>query len=417
MPRPPRRSSSVPPRPPVLSIRNWKPRDLPATRALLRPLRRDYPGFDRWLSGKLRSAKTVKVVVAVDQDLAAFAMSERKDRANVKLQTFVVAPGFRRQAIGQHLLYHEIRRWSADPAVERVYVTVASNRAEIVECFRYFGFRIEGLAVRRYPRRSSATELVMAKHFVREVVRTGPQVRRLADRIARTIWGIQGSRPARFGVVAGDLLFPAVLPAARLVVDGREGTSASRIRVLSSTGVELLGYDDEELVRQFHPLRLHLPQKRYLVVPIHREWVARMLAPTGTFLRLRLRVKNVYYCYPRHRALARGDYVLFYETQSHGGRGAIIGAAVVSDVKTAAPEALWSSFASLGVYSKEQVREHANRAGDAMAIVFTLFEPFARDVDLDEVRRLLGRETRFQALSAISRDEFEGIRRQGLAEP
>jgi len=52
--------------------------------------------------------------------IAAFSMWQAKDARNVKLQTFMVGPGHRRTAIGQHLLYHELRTWARDPKLARV---------------------------------------------------------------------------------------------------------------------------------------------------------------------------------------------------------------------------------------------------------------------------------------------------------
>jgi len=72
-----------------------------------------------------------KKVVAVGNVIAAFSMWQSKDERNVKLQTFIVGSSYRGTAIGQHLLYHELRTWALTPTVERVHVTVDGSE------FRY----------------------------------------------------------------------------------------------------------------------------------------------------------------------------------------------------------------------------------------------------------------------------------------
>ena len=116
-----------------------------------------------------------KKVVEIDRTIAAYSMWARKDERNVKLQTFMVGQLFRGTAIGPHLLYHELRTWAADMKVARAFVTVASSKSELIAYFMQFGFRVEGVSANRYARASTAAELVMGKHFVRDVVRT-PQI-------------------------------------------------------------------------------------------------------------------------------------------------------------------------------------------------------------------------------------------------
>src|SRR5262249_6003426 len=140
-----------------------------------------------------------------------------------------------------------------------------------------------------------------------------------------------------------------------------------------------------------------------------------MLRKTGDSVTpLNLRIDNVYYCYPKLRRLARGDLVAFYEPKKGAGRGAAIGSAVVLEVAIASPKELYSRFADLGVYRDADVKRHANKAGDAMAIRFGLFEPFESVVTLARIRAILGLRTNAQGLTPIGRDAFEAIRSQGL---
>ena len=203
-----RRSSTVVTRvdiTPNLLIREWEPGDAGPTRVLLSSISLDYPGFDDWLAKKLVDGRTSKKVVAAGRAIAAFSMWQAKDERNIKLQTFIVGPLFRGTAIGQHLLYHELRTWARDPKIERVHVTVASNKVDLIAYFKMFGFRVEGIASNRYPRSSGAAELVMVKHFLRDIVRDPAELLRLVDHLTRRIWGIAPAGAARFGVNAQDL--------------------------------------------------------------------------------------------------------------------------------------------------------------------------------------------------------------------
>jgi hypothetical protein len=203
--------------------------------------------------------------VAVGKVSAAFSMWQAKDGRNIKLQTFIVGQSYRGTAIGQHLLYHELRTWAEDSRIERVHVTVASSEADLIEYFRAFGFRVEGFSANRYPR--PAAELVMAKHFLREVIRTPSDLDRLARFLYECIWGLS-ENDNRFEVTAADFAVPAVFPGAVMTVNTRLITSSPRILVKDKNGSELLRHNDESSMREFYPLRLHLASKKYVLIPI-----------------------------------------------------------------------------------------------------------------------------------------------------
>jgi hypothetical protein len=349
----------------------------------------------------------------VDNVIAAFSMWQAKDSRNIKLQTFIVGPAFRGTAIGQHLLYHEIRTWAAQPEIERVHLTVASSKADLIGYFRSFGFRVEGFSARRYPRR--AAELVTAKQFLRHTIRTPHDLGTLADLLYSEIWGFDSNGASRFGVRADDLAIPASLPALTRTLNSSTTTVSPRILVKNAAGEDVARYDDEALMREFYPLRLHLANKCYVVVPIYPNWVAAMLSTSGPHTPLKLRVDNAYYCYPKISVLRSGDLVLFYETKTGGGLGGAIGAAVIQEVVIDEPTKLFTRFSDLGIYKLVNIRLHQNSSGNAMAIKFSLFESFLHAVPLKTMHSLLGKKTTFQGLTPISRDGFEAIRSAGLA--
>jgi hypothetical protein len=400
---------------PNLLIRKWGPADTRATRALLQPIAIDYPNFEAWLNSKFSDDKASKKVVALGDTIAAFSMWQAKDDRNVKLQTFMVGPLFRGTSIGQHLLYHELRNWARNPRIERIHVTISSSKADLIDYFQSFGFRVEGFAPNRYDRAGDAAELVMAKHLVRQVVRTPADLKVLAEYLTKRIWGIRAGSADRFGVTTSNMGVQAALPAATVKVSEAEETIEQRISVVDESRLLNRTYDDAALMEEFYPLRIHLAKKRYMLVPIFQQWVDAMLSISGPGTSLKLRVDNAYYCYPKVSNLARGDLVIFYEPKKDGGRGAAIGAALVLEQRIDKPKALYSRFAKLGIYRLEDVAQHANAAGDALAIRFGLFEPFEKPVTLARIRDILRKATNVQGLTPIDRDSFEVIRSEGLA--
>src|SRR5438105_12256058 len=120
-------------------------------------------------------------------------------------------------------------------------------------------------------------------------------------------------------------------------------------------------------MREFFPLRLHLKDKRYVLVPIYPPWAEAMLSTSGPHTPLKLRTEHVYYCSPKVTDLKRGDFVVFYETKSGGGRGAAVGCAIVQEILIDTPASLHSLYGRFGVYSLQQVEKHENPRGKVMA--------------------------------------------------
>ena len=400
---------------PNLQIRPWTLADSGPTQVLLSAIALDYPGFSTWLAKNFTDHRASKKVVEIGSAIAAFSMWQAKDLRNIKLQTFMVGSSFRGTAIGQHLIYHELRTWALDPNVERVHVTVASNKTDLIAYFRMFGFRVEGFSPNRYLRTSNAAELVLAKHFVRETVHTTSDLQRMTGTLAGKVWGLVPTSAARFGVMTDDLAVPALMPALTVDLNTSDATVSPRIRLIDPGGAEVVRHDDESLMTEFYPLRIHLPDKRYVLVPIYPRWVQAMLSDSGPGTQLKLRTDNVYYCYPKVKKLLKGDLVIFYETMTGGGRGAAIGAAVVLEVTIAPPPRLYQAFSALGIYQLSDVEGHKDAQGHAMAIRFGLFEPFNHPIALSRIRVLLAKARLIpQGLTPISRDGFELVRSEGL---
>jgi ribosomal protein S18 acetylase RimI-like enzyme len=383
------------------------PTDANPTRVLLSLIAPDYPGFDAWLTKNLNDPKASKKVVAVGNAIAAFSMWQAKDDRNIKLKTFIVGPLFRGTGIGQHLLYHELRTWADNPKIERVHVTVASSKSDLIGYFRMFGFRVEGIAANRYPRTSA--ELVMAKHFLRETVLTPVQLQAVTNKLMQQFWGLVQGADSRFGVEAEDYAIPTIFPQLSLNLDNSESTVSPRIQLLDTAGRTLLTHDDESLMREFYPLRIFLKHKRYVLVPIYPAWVSAMLSTSGPHTPLKLRIDHAYYCYPKVSNLTKGDFVVFYETRTGGGRGAAIGSAIVQEVMIDTSPVLFGRYSDIGIYTLADVVGHENSRGHSMAIKFALFEPFVNPVSLRNIRQCIGHGTTVQGLTPIPRDAFQQI--------
>lgn len=404
--------------PPNLLIRPWQALDAIPTRALLAPLSSDYPDFYRWLENQWQDATVSKKVVQVGGAIAAYSMWKKKDSRNIKLQTFIVGPLFQGSAVGQHLLYHELRNWSRDTDIERIYVTVSSHKAALLEYFCRFGFRVEGIAANRYTRDLKDAELVLVKHLVRNIITSPEQLEELKQQLCQHVWGIDGSTPGSkiFGVQSEDFSALLRVPQTAVTLNVSERSVASRITLRDEGGALLRRYDDYVLMREFYPLKLYLRYKNYIVVPIHVDFSDELFArepETSQPTQLKLRVDRVYYCTPRHADLSPGDWVLFYETKSGWGAGEAFGTAIVRECKIDTPEALWQQYGARGVFRVEDIQEHT-RNGMSMAIHFDFFEPFTRCVSLDRIRTLLNRNAVFQSLTSISRDEFLTIISEGI---
>jgi hypothetical protein len=253
---------------PNLLIRPWQVSDTKPTQALLSTIAPDYPGFSIWLAHKLNDPKTSKKVVEIGGVIAAFSMWQRKDDRNVKLQTFIVGQSFRGTAIGQNLLYHEIRTWADDLETREGPCHRREQQSRPYCILRQLWFSRGGvLEPNRYPR--PAAELVMAKHFIRQVVHTSAELDQLiADLCTRFCW-VAGGKDTRFGVHQDHLAVPATLSPLSIELNRKEASVNPRVVLADPAKQVVLQHNDESLMRDFYPLRIHLKDKRYIVIPIY----------------------------------------------------------------------------------------------------------------------------------------------------
>ena len=79
------------------------------------------------------------------------------------------------------------------------------------------------------------------------------------------------------------------------------------------------------------------------------------------------------------------------------------------------PATLFSRYSNLGIYTLADTQGHVNASGKAMAIKFTLFEPFKRPLRLKRIQQILANKATMQGLTPVTRDGFEAIRSEGLS--
>jgi predicted transcriptional regulator len=174
----------------------------------------------------------------------------------------------------------------------------------------------------------------------------------------------------------------------------------------------------------FYPLRVVLPSRRALIIPIRPEWAGPMISYEGrqeqlfqtTDEALLIRSDNVYYCYPRCEAEVKSRCpIIFYVSSPIS---ACVGEAKIVQSAWDTPEVLHALFGGIGVYDVEHVRAHVRHGGAedgrALALRFSHYLPFPNPVRLADLRKVLGQPAMNpQGLHPISTDAFEQLRTKG----
>jgi N-acetylglutamate synthase-like GNAT family acetyltransferase len=389
-------------------------KDEGAIRDVLAPLANDYPDFSGWLNGSLKKARAGQVRVRVGlagKQVAAVALSTRKDDRVIKLSAFYVTEDARAAGLGQHLLWSELRTWAVS-GVEKVYVTVSSRHAELIGFFREFGFIVEGISARRY--QNDTAEIVLGKHLVRRVIED-QGLGSFIDEVASCVF----SAPASVTAGGETWALPPTSPHPSFEWSG-EGASLELVALAGGVAERRWGL--LELERTFHPVRFSLRVRKALLVPIQPQWAGAMVEYTGQqpslfdppSEKLILRADNAYYCYPRLLDVARpGTPILFYVS---GGTG-LVGEARIIDAVVGEPEEVFARFGGLGIYEISQIRGHVGKngkhLGEALALRFGSYVPFPAPVNITAISASLGRNVNPQALTSIPSEEFELLRRTG----
>ena len=399
--------------------RAYRAEDEGEVRALLADLKDDYPDFDGWLTKTLRGASRGTISVGIiDGRLAGVAIWKYRDSESraVKLSAFRVAEPVRNSGLGGHLLFHAVRAW-VEAGCTVAYVTMPSSRPELVQFFSRMGFLIQGVSPSRY--HDGQGEVVMGKLLLRKRIDES----NIGAFVRQDLPSIFGRPPPSTSAVAQDtswLLPPRVrYPTGRVEPTGaivlEEDGGEHLVRRMSPFDLETL----------FYPLRVALPSRRSLLVPIRQEWADRMLdypgKQPGLFSEneadsLLIRSENVYYCFPRCEAeVVSKPRILFYVGAPVS---ALVGEAIVVQSSVDYPEVLFGIYGGLGIYEIPQIERHTvpsgPRAGQALAIRFGFYVPFATQVSLLQLRRQMN-SARFapQGLHPIGVSMYEALRSLG----
>jgi predicted nucleic acid-binding protein/N-acetylglutamate synthase-like GNAT family acetyltransferase len=396
------------------SIREARlPEDESEIREILAPLADDYPRFEAWLTDTFKNEKSRIRVADLHGRVAAVSITKQKDARVMKLSAFYVGEFARAGGVGGHLLWSEIRAWVAG-GVEKAYVTVSSSHADLVEFFVKFGFLVEGSSSRRYS--DDAAELVLAKHLVRaEVDPSGLDV--FAETIAAGVFGLPP------GVSLPQDAW-AILPAAAHPTLSMVGEGSGLALQISSGGQLMRELDTYELENVFHPLRLAVPQREVLIVPLRPEWADAMiqyvkqrpqLFDEGEDPALILRTDNAYYCSPKYtKLIARGMPILLYVAAPEM---SFVAEARIDDFLIASPEEAFAEFGDLGIYQLDDVRGHVGRgvngalSGKVLALRFSMYTSYPDPVARSDAEAILDRKLTLQGLASISYEEYELLRR------
>lgn len=399
---------------PAISVREWdREHDEGDVRHILASLRELYPGFDDWLNSRLEKPDSHFLIGEYEGRPGAVSLTVEKDARVVKLAAFTVAEFARNTGLGPHLLWAEIRRW-VQSGYEKAYVTVSSQRADLLRFFADFGFLVEGVSPRRYF--DNDVEFVLGKHILRRRL-TEADADEFVSTVADHIFRIP---PNTQDVPRSAWTLPTE-PAAPLSLINY----GDAMTLTQAAGEQPRSWDVLQLERMFHPLRIATSGRRVLLIPIEQRWADALLEypeqqrqlMQDERQKLLLRWDNAYYCFPKSLDLAReGTPILFYVKAPVM---AIVGEARLFAAEVDRPQYLFLKFGDIGVYTLGQIAQHVQthgpNRGNALALRFGMYVPFVQRVSLSDLRTLLGhpRFTGPQGLMPISFKDFERIREKG----
>jgi hypothetical protein len=397
-----------------LAVRPYEERDEGAVRSILKAHHTDGPAFESWLTSVLSGRSDAQITIGeMNGQPLALAIWRRESNTVLISSFYVLGPGYAAD-LGSHLLFHLVRTW-ATTGVDLAEARVPLTDGATLRTFYQQGFLVLGVG----PRASSADgqEARLIKHFKR-VLANETTYRELVQEI-----GVMFSRPQDPGGIFADdrvWIFPPTTGSVQVSADLKSG----RIDISSTPDAQVRSFTALDLEVLLHPLRVTLPSRRALLVPIHPAWADQMMSYPHKQQELfgqvadslLIRTDNVYYCYPRcEEEITARSPILFYVTSPVS---ACVGEARILQWTIDVPEVLHGLFGDLGVYDVTQIAGHVKTAGShsgmAVALRFSRYIPFHEPVFVTKLRGLLG-YPRFapQGLHPISIEDFEAIRAEG----
>jgi ribosomal protein S18 acetylase RimI-like enzyme/predicted nucleic acid-binding protein len=289
-------------------VRPARQDDADAISMLMAPIKSSYPEFDRWREKALREKRAY--VGVIDDAIAGIAVWAPKDDRVVKLSTFYVGDDHRGRGLGPYLLFNQLRLW-VEQRVEKVVLTVSSERINALRFFLDYGFRIEGASPRRY--KEGVTEFVLSKHLFYERV-TEADLDAFLERLSREVLSL----PPEEHVQGHENWF---MPPVQQQLRPRRTTEGRLVGVdVLVDGRRVREHDLNTLEEIVYPARLAVAGREAFMIPIKPTWAealmeiprdqVSMFANTD---KLRLRTDNAYYCHPRiGPERLKGSPMLFY---------------------------------------------------------------------------------------------------------
>lgn len=376
---------------------------------LMDPIKSSYPNFDGWRQKALKDKHFF--IAEVAGRVAGVAVWSKKDDRVAKLSTFYIGDEYQKRGIGPHLLFHQIRLWSAE-RIEKVYVTVSSERIHILQFFFSYGFRIEGVSTRRY--KSGTSEFILSKHLFFERV-NDDQFDDFLKRLSAEVFTL----PTNDGISAPDRWF---MPPNQfeLQASRNDQQQVTYITVCQSGHVSQ-HMKLAELEELTYPARFQLAGREAFMIPIQPKWADELMevprSQTSLFPntdKLRLRTDNAFYCFPKMGPeRLSGAPALFYVSRTDQ---FIAGCARILECRIADPEDLFVEFGDIGIYKIDDIRKHIEKrgkyAGCAMALRFAWWVPFPKPVTLDSLRNSFNLNHP-QTVTPIPYDLYERILEAG----
>ena len=365
----------------------------------------------RWLMDRLRGSQAAITIGELEGRQAALAISEPREKGCVELSLLHVEPAAAAADLGGHLLFHLIRSW-IDCGYDTARVTVRED-PRMLASLKEQGFLVAGVQTRASS--PNEHELQMVKYLERQVL-DQPSYPSYATRLATLLTPLADSV-----VGTGDLWAPGSKPET-LVGDFDAGTG--EIVLTGRRSGASRRYMPTDLEIYFYPLRVVLPSRRALIIPIRPEWAGPMISYEGRQERLfrmtddslLIRSDNVYYCYPKCEAeVDSRSPIIFYVSSPIS---ACVGEAKIVQSSRDTPDVLFAMFGGIGVYDVDHVRQHVKHGGAedgrALALRFSHYMPFPNPVRLADLRKGLGQPMMIpQGLHPISTNAFEEIRSKG----
>lgn len=380
-----------------------------------------YPEIENWWKHKVQrellegSPRITTSVAVFDGEVAGCCLTTEKSTGVAKINTFIVGPSWQGQSIGFDLLHWELQRLIG-AKMRKAYVTFAKeNFDKLATFFESAGFGVSGISPSLY--RSDSFEVVMDKEFLYgEVVeplfpefirhhvfeQRGFRVESLSETVftAEPSVNILGKVTPKYEKkylvrCVGGPEWPNDID--QFINDAQKRNVVPMIYWMwgmplidpPSIPEGLVVVDGYDLEVKFSPLSFRRPLDTATILPVKQVW-ADCLIPLRNQMKLfhdelSLRKTKAFYRYTSNfKGLRRGATVLFYV----GGEG-IRGEARLERLEINSPEILYLKYGPKGVYTRDEIEDHSNINGQALAYLFSRYREWNTPIDINKIRSVI----------------------------